>query len=89
MCGSILQEMRCTEKDLYLFLKLMAKRIRSELKMSGIFFSLRGSYMKTIKQYTAVLSIDLLPELVFTCQTFPGPQNTVLRCGAISFLRHD
>lgn len=54
-----------------------------------VFFSPRGSYMKTIKQYTAVLSIDLLPELVFTCQTFPGPQNTVLRCGAISFLRHD
>lgn len=53
------------------------------------FFCLCGSYMKTINQYTAVLSTDLLPELVFTCQTFPGPQNTVLRCGAISLLRHD
>lgn len=33
VCGSILQEMRCTEKELYLFLRLTAKRIRSDLNI--------------------------------------------------------
>lgn len=32
---------------------------------------------------------DLLPEPVFTCQTFPGPQNIVLRRGAFPLLCHD
>lgn len=36
VCGSILQEMRCTEKGLYLCLKLTARRIRSDFKVSSV-----------------------------------------------------
>lgn len=32
VCGSILPEMRCTEKEPYLFLRWTAKKIRSDLK---------------------------------------------------------
>lgn len=35
------------------------------------------------------LSVDLLPESVFTRQTVFGPQNSILRRGAFSLLRHD
>ena len=37
VCGSILQEMRCTGKGLYLCLKSMAKRIRSDFTMFARF----------------------------------------------------
>lgn len=42
-----------------------------------------------LEQMCRFLSPDLLPEPVFTCQAFPGPQNAVLRCGALPVLCHD
>lgn len=46
VCGSILQEMRCTEKEPYLFLRWMAKKIRSDLENKKIFlFSLGRLHM--------------------------------------------
>lgn len=53
-------------------------------------FSLCSLYTKRFFFfYISLFSADLLPEPVFTCQTFPGPQNTVLRRGAFSLLCHD
>lgn len=52
VCGSILQEMRCTEKELYLFLRLTAKRIRSDLNILLNLFFFKTFFFLVFAVYT-------------------------------------